>query len=193
MIYVVFGVPGVGKTAVVDKVIEQTGIKHVIWGDLTEEYMVKNKMIEDRDEMRKLDIRQQRPIQIEVAEEIVKMSKGSEGQNTDTDILIETHAAIKTPQGYWPGMNFDVFTKIKPDIFIVIEAAAKNILSRRQKDETRERKDDLNLQAVEDHLQITRDMASTFAVLTGGTVFYVENKEGDVGYAVGKIVEMMGK
>lgn len=191
MIYVVFGVPGVGKSAVIDKVIEKTGIKRVNWGDLTEEFLVKTGKVKSRDEMRKLSLKEQAPVQKEVAEKITKMAE--ELEKDGKDLLIETHAAIKIPQGYWPGLNFDVFQHIKPDIFIVIETSAKNIFSRRQNDPTRERKDDITLEAVEEHLRITREMAATYAVLTAGTAFFVENKEGDVDYAVGKICEMMGK
>lgn len=191
MIYVIFGVPGVGKSAVIHKVVENTDIEWVNWGDMTADILVKTDKVGSRDDMRKLSLEDQRPAQEEVAERIVKMS--GDLKKEGKDLLIETHAAIKTPQGYWPGLNFDVFQKIRPDIFITLEASAENIFSRRKNDKTRDRTDDLTLESVKEHIRISREMAAVYAVLTAGTAFFVENKEGDVDYAVGKIVGLMGR
>jgi len=187
MIYVIFGVPGVGKTLVINGVIEKTGIELVNWGDLTEEIAKAQGLVEERDDIRKMSFKKQLPIQEKVAQRIIEIARHQE------NLLIETHAAVKTPQGFWAGLNYDSIRKIMPDTFIALETSAENIMSRRKNDKTRERKDDHTLEEVQTHIRITREMASTFAVLSAGTVFFVENKEGDVDYAVGRIVEMMEK
>ncbi|MBN1331933.1 adenylate kinase [Candidatus Dojkabacteria bacterium] len=185
MKYVIFGVPGVGKTAVIEKVIASTGIIRINWGDLTEEIMREQGLIKNRDEMRKLNLRSQRPVQEQVVKKILDIGKES------GDLLIETHAAMKTPQGYWPGLNFDSLRQLDPDTFVAIETSAENIFSRREKDTTRDRKDDLSIEDLEEHIRVTRILASTFAVLTGGTAYFVENKEGDIDYAAGRIIELI--
>jgi adenylate kinase len=185
MIYIVMGIPGVGKSAVIDKVVEKTGIKRIVWGDLTEKQLVKRGLAKSRDEMRKLSIAKQAEVQEQVARQIAVMV------DEYSDLLIETHVVIKTPEGYWPGLNFDILQKFDANAFIVVEASAKNIMSRRNSDPSRDRKDDLTLEEIEEHIRITREMASTFAVLSGGTVVFVENRQGDLDYAVGKIAKLI--
>lgn len=187
MRYVIFGIPGVGKTAVIDKIVEKTGIERINWGDLTEEIMREQGLVERRDQMRQLPINKQAPVQKVVADRVAQIAGEKE------DILIETHAALKTPYGFWPGFNFDTLRKIMPDMFIAMEAPAEKILERREKDKTRTRKDDKDTEEVKESLEITRTMARSYAIMTGGTVIFVENKEGDLDYAVDHITEFIEK
>jgi adenylate kinase len=187
MKYIIIGIPGVGKSAVIEKVIEKTGIKRVNWGDMMADYLVEKKIVKDRDEMRKLSIREQSKYQKIVAGDVTKLTMENE------DLFIETHAVIKTPRGYWPGLSYEIIKQIDPDVFIVIEADAKDIMSRRMNDKTRVRKDDLTLEDIEEHIRITREMVTTYTILSSGTACFVENKEGDVDYAVGKILALMGR
>ncbi len=186
MKYVVLGIPGVGKTSVVKGVIDKTGVNHIHWGNLSKKIAMEQGLIENIDELRKLDVDLQRKIKMEVSKEIEKLVKKS-----SKDILIETHAAIQTTQGYMPGFTLDEIQRVRPDVFLVIEASPEMIFQRRLKDGSRWRKDDLTILDVKDSLAVTRQMAMTFAVLATATVYFVENKEGDLDYAVHKIVELI--
>lgn len=186
MKYAVLGIPGVGKTSVVKGVIEKTGVNHVHWGSLSKKIAKEQGLIQNIDELRRLDVDLQRKIKMEVSREIERIAN-----NSQKDILIETHAAIKTPQGYMPGLTLDEIQRVRPDVFIVIEASPEMVFQRRLLDESRWRRDDITIQDVEDSLEVTRQMAMTFAVLATATVRFVENREGDLDYAINKIIELI--
>ncbi|MBD3279914.1 adenylate kinase [Candidatus Dojkabacteria bacterium] len=185
MKYVVFGVPGVGKTSVIKGVTEKTAINHIHWGDLSFEIAQEKGFVQDRDEVRRLNLEKQYEVKVAVGERIAEMT------NDGKDALIETHAAVKTPQGYMPGFSINTINRVKPDTFIVIEADPEFVFQRRLMDSTRWRKDDTSLSDVEESIRVTRNMAMTNAVLAVGTVVFIENKEGDLDYAVNRIVELI--
>jgi adenylate kinase len=187
MKYIIFGIPGVGKTSVVEGVIARTGIKHIHWGDLTVEVAAEMKIIKDRDEIRNLNIEKQKEIRKVVAKKIFDISQ------TEKNILVETHAAVKTPQGYWPGLSIRTLERFTPDVFIVLSASPELIFERRLKDESRWRKDEVTIESVNEALNITREVVVTYAVLTSGTFIEVENKLDDLNYAINIISELIEK
>lgn len=188
MKYVVFGVPGVGKTSVIKSVVEKTGVKRVHWGDLSREIATEQGLIKDIDELRKLELNAQLKVKELVVNKII-----AEAYSAENDIMIETHAAIKTPQGFLPGLEMKTIQQLDPDVFVVIEAKPELVFQRRLLDEARTRKDDLTIDEVEESLRVTRQMAMTYAVLASGTVLFVENKEGDLEHAVDKVTELIQK
>lgn len=188
MLYIVFGVPGVGKTSVIRGLIEKTGIKHIHWGNLANEIATREGLIENIDELRELSLEKQNRVKKLVVGQIIQEAKTSQG-----DLLIETHAAIKTPQGFMPGMDMRTIQELDPDVFIVIQAKPEIVFQRRLLDESRQRKDDLTIEEVNESLSVTRQMAQTYAVLASGTVFFVENKEDQLEYAIEKLEELIVK
>ena len=72
-VIVVTGIPGVGKTTVMQKAAEGMDIKFVTFGTVMIEIAKKLGWANDRDEMRKLTIEKQRELQIKTAEEVAKM------------------------------------------------------------------------------------------------------------------------
>lgn len=185
MKYVIFGVPGVGKTSVVKGVLERTGIKHIHWGDLTMDVALEKGVIKNRDEIRMLNIEQQKDIRKEVSQKIFEIS-----QNHD-NVLVETHAAVKTPQGYWPGLSLSTLERFSPDVFIVINAQPEFVFERRLKDTSRWRKDEVTIESVREAMSITTQMVINYAVLTSGTFLEVENKQNDLNFAVDIISELV--
>ena len=185
MKYIVFGLPGVGKTSVINKVIEKTNIHHIHWGDLTMELALKRGFIKNRDEIRNLNIEEQKEIRRGVTKQIYEISL------EHPNVLIETHAAVKTPQGYWPGLSLLTLQRFKPDVFIVLSAEPEFIFERRLKDTSRWRRDEVTIQSIKKALDITRQMAINYAVLVSGTFIEVENKQGDIDYAVNIISELI--
>jgi len=90
-----------------------------------------------------------------------------------------------------PGLDLRTIKALDPDVFVVIESSPELVFQRRLLDESRVRKDDLTIDDVKESLRVTRQMAMTYSVLASGTVVFVDNKEGDVDYAVNKIVELI--
>ncbi len=89
---VIVGIPGVGKTTIVTKVVEilnsrNQSVSVVSFGNLMfEEALIYG--IKDRDELRKLPVTQQQDLQKKAAERIAKLN--------DSIVLIDTHAFITT-------------------------------------------------------------------------------------------------
>jgi adenylate kinase len=189
MIAVVLGINGVGKSTVVKEVIKQVPFERIHWGHVAENLAKPRGIIKNIDELRKIDIRMQRFIQDETVDMIKRRIEKEPGKN----YIIETHAALKTPQGYLPGLNLDILEKIKPDAFIVVEASAQSIWERRNQDPSRERNDDSSLFDVEVNLEITRNFASSFAIAIGSTLSIVENKQGEIDIVANRIVNKLKK
>ena len=185
MKYIIFGLPGVGKTSVVNGVLERTKIKHIHWGNLSFEVAKRMGLVKDVDELRQLDLDKQKEVRKEVTAEIDKISKEYD------DILVETHAAVKTPQGYWPGLSKSTLDRIDFDVFIVLTADPGVIFERRLKDESRWRKDEVTIDSIREAISISKQMAITYSVLCSGTFIEVENRQNDMNHAVDAISELI--
>ena len=124
---VVVAVPGAGKSTVLSKLLEKVeGLKVVNFGDLMFEQAVKHYGVSNRDEMRKkIKPMDYRDLQERAAEAIARM---------EGDLIIDTHSAIKTPFGYYPGLPRKVAEIINPDAIVFLEFRPEDILQRRLKD-----------------------------------------------------------
>lgn len=189
MVSVVFGIPGVGKSSVVKKVVKELSIERIHWGNVAFEIAEAKGIVEDVDKLRKQDLRIQKEIQLESADKIASMI----AEDPDKHYVIETHAALKTPQGYLPGLNMEIIAKLKPEVFIVYEAEPGHIYHRRMVDPARDRSDDTTLDAVQLNLDTTRYFAANYAVLAPGTLFVIQNREGDLDYAVNMTIKALEK
>ncbi len=176
---VVTGVPGVGKSTIMDGVSRTTGMKIVNYGDVMLE-IAKGMGVKNRDEIRKLPAEKQREIQRRAGEEIGKMD----------DVIIDTHMSIKTPSGYLPGLPEWVLREIKPSMLVLIEANPEDIYSRRSRDTTRAR-DNESQESIRIHQEINRSFAASCSVLSGATVVIIKNEEGKVDKAVNDLVSMI--
>ncbi|MEM4368576.1 MAG: AAA family ATPase, partial [Candidatus Anstonellales archaeon] len=95
---IVMGLPGAGKSTVLQNLkLENYVILN--YGTLMFEIAQKEKLVSNRDEMRKLNPEEQRRIQRMVVDEIKKHGKR---------VILDTHCSIKTPKGYLPGLPFYV-------------------------------------------------------------------------------------
>lgn len=187
MLAVIFGINGVGKTSVVQNVLKNTDFERIHWGSVSEKLAKERGLIENIDQIRKLNVKVQKELQSEAAKSISELVNSNPGKN----YLLETHSALKTPQGFLPGFNQEILNLLKPGIFIVIEADANAVFQRRQNDTTRTRDDDASIEDVQKNLEATRWYASTFAVMSAATLFIVENKQGDVNFAAEEITKML--
>jgi len=165
-VYVVVGVSGVGKSTVVNEALKTvSGIEIVNFGDAILEEALREKLVEDRDQLRLLETEVQRRLQVAVAKKIGQM-KGK--------ILVDTHLTIPTPDGYIPGLPSDVLEELKPKRIVIIEASPGDVLKRRLLDQSRSRVDE-SLEEIQEHLDVDHATAMAMAVQTGCSVKIIQN------------------
>ncbi|HLE95944.1 MAG TPA: adenylate kinase [Candidatus Thermoplasmatota archaeon] len=166
---IITGVPGVGKSTVLEAAQRHAGYPVVVYGTKMFEVAVAKGLVKDRDEMRRLPPATQREIQIAAAEAIAAMGR----------VVVDTHCTIKTPQGYLPGLPAWVVQKLAPTQVILVEAPPEDILKRRANDPSRKRDPD-TVEEIAAHQAMNRMAAMTVATLTGATVQVIVNREGKV-------------
>ncbi|MEM3437191.1 MAG: adenylate kinase [Nitrososphaerales archaeon] len=180
---VIVGIPGVGKTTVVRKVVEMMekkniDVESVVYGTIMFEE-AKKFGIKHRDEMRRLPIDEQRKLQIKAAEKIANMEKDF--------LIIDTHLIINTKEGYWPGLPLDVLRALSPTNIILIEALPNEIFLRRMKDSDRCR-DLVDEAEIKREIEIARSMLSTTGIILGIPFLIVMNKENHIEEAANQIL-----
>jgi adenylate kinase len=169
---IITGVPGVGKTTVVNealKKIKEEGVeyKSINFGTFMFEVAMNDKTVQDRDQMRTLDRAVQKRLQQRAAQAIAQVQG---------NVLIDTHSSVKTPKGYFAGLPEWVLREIMPDTIVLVEADDDQILMRRLTDETRSR-DKEGARSIAEHQQFNRSIAAAYAMLTGCTVKIVINAD----------------
>ena len=80
-VIVVTGIPGVGKTTVMKKAAEGMDIEFVTFGSVMIDIAQQQGLVEDRDDMRKLTLQQQKELQIQSAEKVGSMA----------NVILDTH------------------------------------------------------------------------------------------------------
>ncbi len=187
MIVIVTGIPGTGKTTVATKameLLEKKDIKYemVTYGNVMIRIAKDKNIVEDRDDMRKLDSETQKMIQELAAEKIGCM---------EGNVLVDTHCTISTPGGYLPGLPEWVLRKLKPDAIILVEASAKEIYDRRTFDKSRNR-DGESVEGIRLHQEMNRSISAAYSVFTGATVKVIQNPAGKVEEAAKEMIEVLG-
>ncbi|MEA2076006.1 MAG: adenylate kinase [Euryarchaeota archaeon] len=186
---VVTGMPGTGSSTVIGAALKlklnEEGVTFtpMNYGDVMFEVAREEGLIKQRDAMRKLPKEKQQEIQRLASEKIADLKKS-------TNLIIDTHCTIKTPSGYLPGLPEPVLRKIKPDLFVLIEANPDEIFARRQTDATRNRDVD-DKKSIEEHQSMNRAMSMAYACLTGASVKIIMNHDGEVEKAAKEFFELI--
>lgn len=181
---VVVGIPGVGKTTLINKIVElikdhNKSVKVTNFGTVMFE-VAKENGLDDRDQLRKLPIIEQKKLQSNAAEKLSKFD--------DDVVIIDTHAFIRTPEGFNPGLPYHVLQIIEPSHFILVTAKTEEIYNRRMKDETRNR-DKVSVATIKKELDIQSAMMSACSVLTGSPLKPILNSEGKLEEAANEIIK----
>jgi adenylate kinase len=184
---IIVGIPGVGKSTLVSKVVELLRSKKIsvnvsIFGTVMFEEAKKNG-IKDRDDLRKLSVPEQKKLQSMAAKKIASM--------TDDIVIVDTHAFIATKEGFYPGLPHNVLEILMPDSFIMISARPEEIYNRRMKDTTRNR-DIVSIETIKKELDVTSAMLSTCSILCGSPIKMILNSEGKIDEVAKGIVSAMG-
>ncbi|MEO9308297.1 MAG: adenylate kinase [Nitrososphaera sp.] len=184
---IIVGIPGVGKTTVVSKVVELLKTKNIkvsvsIFGTVMFDE-AKKRGVQNRDDLRKLSVKEQKELQSTAARAISSI--------TDDVVIVDTHAFISTNEGFYPGLPHNVLEILNPDSFIMITARPEEIYNRRMTDTTRTR-DIVSIDAIKKELDVTSAMLSTCSILCGSPIKMVLNTEGKVDEAARGIISAMG-
>ena len=180
---IVVGIPGVGKTTVVQGVVTGLpGAKLVTFGTLMFEAAKSLKWAKDRDEMRRMPVERQKRLQKVAATRVARM-KGKV-------ILVDTHLFIRTPEGFWPGLPFEVVRAMKPTHLVLVIATPEEIAMRRSADPTRAR-DDVTLEGLREEIEIARSFLTVSSTLTGAPMLIVRNEQGKAEEVSKSIVRML--
>ncbi len=153
------------------------------YGDRMLETAREQGLVDDRDEMKQLDTETYKELQMDAAESIVEDAE-------EQDVLVDTHAAIKTPFGFIPGLPRWTLENLEPSKLIIIDADSEAIFSRSQGDDDREREHD-SVEDVELYRQVAREMAAAGAVHTGAYLQVIQNREGKAEKAAEELVRTL--
>lgn len=171
---VISAVKGAGKTTTIKFITEKRNdIEVVRVGDYFEKYY-KEKGLK-RDEGDKGVSREEHArIQEEIFDQIAKKIKDYR------HVIIDTNLFFSKSEGYFPGLPYNVLTKINPDVIVVMEYRPEDILERRKKDIQklgRERSASLTIEGIRKEQEIQRMYAFAYSALTGCAVKILERYE----------------
>lgn len=180
---IVVGLSGVGKGTVLEEamLLSDRDNKIVNYGDKMME-TARDHGVESRDEMKELDVDTYKEIQAEAAERIFEIAE-------ENEVIVDTHASIKSPHGYIPGLPKWSIEEMNPDKIIMITAEPQQLWNRVQDDE-RDREHE-SASGIAEYQHIAREMAATGSVLTGAYLKVIENPDGKAEKAAEELVETL--
>jgi len=185
----VVGVPGVGKTSVINEAKKylKYEFKVVNTGDIMFELAKEKYNINNRDEIRKkLTFEQQKEIQREAIKRIKEMEK-------ESDIILDTHLVIESYEGYIPGMLREYAEILRPDGIAVIISDPDKIFVRRLRDIQIRGRDIENLKRIEIQQNLTIYFTTIFMFEYGTIVEVINNEEGLLEESAKKFAEFLNK
>ena len=184
---VIVGIPGVGKTSLVTRIVELlNGEKHCAsvhsYGTVMMNEAEKTD-ISNRDNLRYLPVSQQKELQKQAATKISEL--------TDDVVFVDTHAFISTKEGFYPGLPYHVIQILEPTHLIAISARPEEIYNRRMKDDSRNR-DKISIEAIKKELAVQDAMLSSCSVLSGSPMKVILNNEGKIDEAAQNVIDAIG-
>jgi adenylate kinase len=185
---IIGGIPGAGKTSVICSAVESIRKKGqnarvVVFGTEMFEQAKRTAGIKNRDELRKLAVKDQRTFQEMAARRISELH--------DSIVIVDTHIFVRTGEGYYyPGLPLHLLEIIKPSSFVMIVADALEIVNRRKKDTSRLR-DDISTEQVQYEIDTSKLMVATCSILTGAPFIIVANNDNKMDEAVSGVAKVL--
>jgi adenylate kinase len=188
-VVILTGVPASGGTTVTRKAIERLEaqgqpLKMVTYSDVMLDEALQRGWVKIRDDIRKLDPARQRDLQKTAARTISKMAT--------TPLVVDTHATVRTPRGYLPGLPTWVLDELEPELILIVETAPSEIIRRRNADKSRQR-DAQDTTGVQEHQEVNKAICMAYAAHTGATVKILQNPDGKLDEAVAELVATLQK
>ncbi|MGO9645995.1 MAG: adenylate kinase [Candidatus Bathyarchaeia archaeon] len=173
---VVTGIPGVGKTTVLNELTDlarQNKFDLVVlnYGTIMNEIMHDLGKELHRDDMRVQTLEMQRKVQELAANEINNRAAQHKV------LVVDTHMFVRTSSGLWAGLPQNLLQKLLPQVFVLIETDPEQIADRRKSDSERRRDQSLSSEIAFD-LEWSRATAAASAVSTGAPVKIIRNEPG---------------
>ncbi|MEK6982565.1 MAG: adenylate kinase [Candidatus Micrarchaeota archaeon] len=176
---IVMGLPGAGKSTLLKSLqAKLSDYTFLNYGDLMFEIEKEKNWVQNRDEMRKLPIEKQKQVQELVAKKLSK-EKGK--------VLLDTHCAVSTPNGYYPGLPFSFLKGLTVEKLIYVTASVQEIIQRRQNDSTRVR----DVDNVAEHDDVNKNFLAAYSAFTGAPCTIIHNKEGKLDESVEKMMKLL--
>lgn len=184
---IVLGLPGVGKSTVLNGVKEKKpSYIFVNWGDKMLEIAKAKYGVTDRDKMRSLPTYNQKTIQSLVGEELAKMDAKLGGK-----LIVDTHCSVLNPVTgtYLPGLPYSILQKMPIEALVLLTGEIDEIAKRRANDPTRTRAvDPKEILAHDAH---NRCLLAAYSVLASAPALVVYNRDNHVSEAVDQIVKIL--
>ena len=176
LIVILTSVPGCGKGKVIEFLKKKASVSVINFGDFMLASAKRLGLAEDRDELRtKLSIDQSQSMQRKVARLISKKIWELGG-----DVIIETHCAVRSAAGYFPGLPYEVLRSLKPSAIVVREADPAKIIERRELDRkagVRLRRDHEDLESIKLHQELNRAFAAAYSAISGATLMIIIDRD----------------
>lgn len=183
MILVLCGIPGAGKSSVLNALQERfASLKIVNYGDVMLEAGANQGL--DRDALRRLPIDKQQEVGLAAAQKIAQ--RGGQGVT-----IVDTHAFIRTPMGYIPGIPLKVLNALSPKGLVFLQTSPSIIVERRQRDPSRKR-DQESLEELALHQELTRDLLVSASMFTGAVLCIVNNDGKNISDNIQPLVNFIG-
>ncbi len=173
---IVAGVPGAGKTTIMDNVAKSNNYKFVNVGDMMMTLGKERGYFTERDRMRYFTNLIRKELVHEVFESISKM---------EGNIVVDTHASVEEHGRYMPGLPTDAVEPIKDSLLalVCIDATTQEIMERRMKDTTRQREVE-TAETIDVQRIINISVLSAMSLTYDVPLFVVPNEEGKIDLSV---------
>lgn len=159
------GIPAAGKTTILQEILKACPfVKHINYGDVMLQEAAAQHI--SRDALRKLPFSKQQEIGLSAAKTIATQTKGI--------LLIDTHAMIKTPTGFCPGIPQKILQILHPHAIVAIESDPAIIHERRHRDNSRSR-DRETIEEIAHHQALNRAFLAACSALTGSLLIFINN------------------
>ncbi len=184
---VVVGISGVGKSTVMEEALLLSEVDPLVvnYGTRMVKICQDRNLVSHRDELQSLDADTYVDVQMEAARSIV------EDAEIEDSVIVDTHAAIKNPDGYLPGLPKWTLENLEPDTIVILDATAQEIHDRIESDE-RDR-EVASVEEIEEYRGVMREMASACAVMTGAHLKMIENHDGCAEQAAEELVGVIDR